>query len=75
MTKLYPAETVTDADYENDLALLAHVPAQAESLLYNQEKAARGIGLYHNLDKIETMCFNQDCSISSLIENNNNYSK
>ena len=35
---------MTDADYTNDLALLANTPTQAESLLYNLEKAAGGIG-------------------------------
>ena len=31
---LYPSETMTDADYEDDLALLAYMPAQADPLLY-----------------------------------------
>ena len=33
----YPVETMTEADYVNDIAFLANTPAQAESLLYSQE--------------------------------------
>ena len=45
-SRIYPAETITDADYADDLALLANTPAQAESLLHNL-----CIGLYVNPDK------------------------
>ena len=31
--KQYPAETMTDADYTDDLALLTNTPTQVESLL------------------------------------------
>ena len=41
----YPAQTITDADYADDIALLANTPAQAESLLHSLERAAGGIGL------------------------------
>ena len=44
-SKLYPAETITDADYIDYLALLAHSPGHAKSLLHYLEQAARGIGL------------------------------
>ena len=37
-----PAETMTDADYLDDLVLLANAPAQAESLLHSLEHAAGG---------------------------------
>ena len=52
--------------YSDNLALLANTPAQAESLLPNQEKAARGIGIYMNSDKSKLMSFNQDGAISTL---------
>ena len=39
----YTAEIITDPDYPDDLALLENSPAQAESLLHNQEQAAGGI--------------------------------
>ena len=42
-----------DANYADDLVLLANTPAQAESLLYCLEPPARGIGLYINSDKTE----------------------
>ena len=38
-----------DADYENNLLLLANTPAKAESLLYSMEQTARGIDLYVNV--------------------------
>ena len=33
----YPAKTITDTGYANDIALLANAPAQAETLLYSLE--------------------------------------
>ena len=62
----YPAETITDADYADDLALLANTPIQAESLLQSLEKAAGGIGLHVNADKIEYISFNEKGDISIL---------
>ena len=62
----YPAQTITDTDYADEIALLVNTPAQAESLLYSLERAAGGISLYVNADKIEYMCFNQRGDISIL---------
>ena len=62
----YPAQTITDADYVDDMSLLANTPAQAESLLHSQDRAVGGIGLYVNADKTEYMCFNQRGDISTL---------
>ena len=42
-----------DADYADDIALLANTFAQAESQLHRLEKAAGGIGLQVNADKTE----------------------
>ena len=42
----YPTQTITDADYADDIALLANTPAQAETLLHCLERAAAGIGLH-----------------------------
>ena len=47
----YPAQTITDADYADDIALLAHTPNQAEYLLYSLEQAGGGICLHVNTDK------------------------
>ena len=65
-SRRYPAKTITDADYADDIVLLANAPAQAETLLPNLERAATGIGLYVNAHKTEYMCFNQTGDISTL---------
>ena len=62
----YSAQTITDADYDNDIAHLANTPTQAETLLHGLEQAATGIGLHINADKTEYMCFNQRGNMSTL---------
>ena len=62
----YPAKTITDADYADDIALLANTPNQAETLLHSLELAAVGISLHVNAHKTEYMCFNQTGDISTL---------
>ena len=54
----YPAQTVTDSDYADDIALLANAHAQAEILLHSLERVAAGIGFYVNAQKSEYMWFN-----------------
>ena len=51
-SKRYPAKTITDADYADDLALLANTPNQAETLLHSLERAAAGIGHWIHTDAI-----------------------
>ena len=63
-SRRYPAKTITDADYADDIALLANTPKQAETLLHNLERAAAGIGLHVNAHKTEYMCYNQTGDIS-----------
>ena len=65
-SKWYPAKTITDADYADDLALLANTPNQAETLLHSLERAAAGIGLHVNTHKTEYMCYNQTGNIATL---------
>ena len=65
-SKRYPAKTITDADYADDLALLANTPNQAETLLHSLERAAPGIGLHVNAHKTEYMCYNQTGYITTL---------
>ena len=65
-SRRYPAKTITDADYADDIALLANTPNQAETLLHGLERAAAGIGLSVNAHKTEYMCFNQAGDISTL---------
>ncbi len=62
-SKRYPAKTITDADYADDLALPTNTPNQAETLLHSLERAAAGIGLHVNANKTEYMCYNQHCPL------------
>ena len=57
---------VTDADYADDIALLANTPNKAKTLLPSLERAATGIGLHVNAHKTEYMCFNRAGDISTL---------
>ena len=34
-SRRYPAKTITDADYADDIAILANTPKQAETLLHS----------------------------------------
>ena len=65
-SRRYPATTITDADYADDIAILANTPDQAETLLHSLERAAASIGLYVNAHKTEYMCYNQMGDISTL---------
>ena len=63
-SRRYPTKTITDADYADDIAILANTPDQAETLLHSLEWAATGIGLHVNAHKMEYMCYNQTGNIS-----------
>ena len=65
-SRRYPAKTTTDADYADDIAILANTPNQAETLLHSLERAAAGIGLYVNAHKTEYMCYNQTGDVSTV---------
>ena len=45
-SRRFPAKTINDADYADDIAILANTPDQAETLLHSLERAATGIGIY-----------------------------
>ena len=64
-SRRYPAKTFTDADYADDIALLANTPDQAETLLHSLERAAAVIGIRVNAIKTEYMCYNQTGNIST----------
>ena len=66
-SRRYPAQTITDAHYTDDIALLASTPTQAETLQHSLEPTAAGIGLHVNAEKMGYICFNQRCYISTLI--------
>ena len=57
-SRRYPAKTITDANYADDIAFLVNAPAQAETLLHSLERPAEGIGLHVNAHKTEYLCFN-----------------
>ena len=61
-SRRYPTQTITEADYTDDIAHLANTPAQLHSL----ERAAAGIGLHVNAHKTEYTYFNQRGDISTL---------
>ena len=61
----YPAKIITDADYADDIAILANTPNKAETKLNNLGRAPIGIGLHANAHKTEYMCFNQTGDIST----------
>ena len=63
MTLLWPSKMQAILYINNNwtrTALLTNTPAQADFLLQSLEKAAGGIGLHVNADKMEYMCFNQN---------------
>ena len=62
----YPAQTITDAEYADNIALLVNTPAQAETLLHSLERAAADFGLHVNTHETEHMRFNQRGDISTL---------
>ena len=65
-SRRYPKKTITDADYANDIAILANTHDQAETLLHSLERAAAGFSLHVNALKTEYMCYNQTDDISTL---------
>ena len=64
-SKRYPAKTITNADYADDLALLANTPNKGVTLLHSLERAAAGIGLHVNAHKTEYMCYKQTGNITT----------
>ena len=64
-SRRYPAKTITDADYADDIAILANTPNQAEALQHSLEQAAACISLHVNAHKTEYMCYNQTGDIST----------
>ena len=65
-SRRYPAQTITNVNYVDDIALVANTPTQAETQLHSLERPAADIGLHVNADKTEYLCFNQTGDISTL---------
>ena len=53
----YLVETIMDADYADDIVLLANTPTQAEFLQNSMEQAALGISFQVNTNQTEYMYF------------------
>ena len=64
-SRRYPAKTITDADYVDDIAIQTNTPNQDETPLHSLERAAAGISLHVNAHKTEYMCYNQRGDIST----------
>ena len=64
--RLYSAKTLTNADYADDLPLLANTPAQAESELQSLEPAEGSTELHANTNKTEYIYFKQEGATSTL---------
>ena len=62
----YPIKTITNADYADNLVILANAPAQAKTPLHSLERTTADIGHHINAHKTEYMCFNQTGDISTL---------
>ena len=65
-SRRYPAKTITDTNYTDDIAILANAPTQTETLIHSLEQAAAGIGPHVNAHKTEYMSYNQTGDISTL---------
>ena len=65
-SRRYSAQTITEADNADNIAVLANAPAQAETVLDSLEQVAAGISLHVNAHKTEYMYFNQRGEISTL---------
>ena len=65
-SRRYSAQTITDADFANDIAPPANAPNQAKTLLHSLEQAVAGIDLHVNAHEMEYICFNQTGDISTL---------
>ena len=57
-SRRYPAKTITDTDYADEIAILANTHNQTETQLHSLERAAAGIGFHVNAHKTGYMCFN-----------------
>ena len=55
----YPTKTITDADYADDIALLANTPTQAESLMPAWSRQQEALVSTWMQTKWST-CFNQE---------------
>ena len=62
----FPNNTLTDADYADDLGLFTNTIGEASALLHSLEHAAQDIGLYVNADKTKHMCVNTQGTMNTI---------
>ena len=65
-SRRYPAQTISDPDYADNIALLRNSIVQAKFVLHSLERTAGNIGVHVNADKTEYMCFCQMGDICTL---------
>ena len=63
-SRRYLAKTITD--YADDIAIVTNTPVQTIALQHSLARAASGIGLHVNAEKMEYMSFNQRGDISTI---------
>ena len=61
-SRRYPSETISGADYSDNIELPANTPTQTKSLLRSLEQAAIGIGLDVNENKKSSCLLNKERS-------------
>ena len=64
----YPAKTITDADYADDIAILVNTPNQVETLLHSLERATAGVGLHVNAHNLNTCAIIKQATFPHLRE-------
>ena len=64
-SRRYPAKTITDADYADDIVILANIPVQAESLLHSLERTGDISTLGGSSLKLADKFTYLGCSVSS----------
>ena len=65
LSRRYPAEMLTDADFADDLVLLSDKIGNAEKLLNILETAAASVGLYMNTTKTKFIAVNTEGTITA----------
>ena len=71
----YPAFTITDVDYADDIAITTNNVKEANILLNSLEKTAKEIGLHINVAKTEYMAYNQNSTDMIKTQNEENIKK
>ena len=65
-SRRYSTETITDADYADDLALLANTHAQIKPLLHCLDQLTGVVGFCMNANKTGFLCFKREGAILTI---------